>query len=157
MSTLAKNGTGLQEWHTRVYRALMSRTGPARLRLASNAPIRSGSRLGVRPAGNVTAAVFAWWGPAPLLTVPTVLTLMLVGATTDTGDGASVLRLMPELLTVREAARIARIGRNQMYEAIRRGDITAIRLGRSLRIPKSRLLEELGIKFVFEQAPITDD
>lgn len=51
----------------------------------------------------------------------------------------------PDALKVDEAARIARIGRNQMYDAIRRGDLYAARIGRSLRIPKAELARFLGI------------
>ena len=45
----------------------------------------------------------------------------------------------PDVLTVTEAARLARVGRNAMYEAVQRGDIWSARIGRSIRIPKSAL------------------
>lgn len=50
------------------------------------------------------------------------------------------------VLTVAEAAEIARIGRNQMYEAVKRGDVYAARIGRSLRIPRVELERFLGIR-----------
>lgn len=50
----------------------------------------------------------------------------------------------PELLTVKEAARIARIGRNQMYALIKSGQVHAIQLGAAYRIPKARFLKTLG-------------
>lgn len=46
---------------------------------------------------------------------------------------------LPPVITVPEYAKFVRIGRNQAYEAIRRGDIYAIRIGRSLRVPRAEL------------------
>jgi excisionase family DNA binding protein len=51
----------------------------------------------------------------------------------------------PDTLKVDEAASIARVGRNQMYEAIKRGDLYAARIGRTLRVPKAELARFLGI------------
>ena len=42
-----------------------------------------------------------------------------------------------QTLTVEEAAEILGIGRNSAYEAIRRGEIPALRLGRRLVVPAS--------------------
>ena len=50
----------------------------------------------------------------------------------------------PPVLTVEEAAKILRIGRTAAYEAVRRGELPAIKLGRSLRVPRALLLELLG-------------
>ena len=47
-----------------------------------------------------------------------------------------------QTLTVEEAAEILGIGRNSAYEAIRRGEIPALRLGRRLVVPR-RALERL--------------
>lgn len=50
-----------------------------------------------------------------------------------------------EVLTVEEAAVMLRIGRSAAYEAVRRGQIPALRLGRKLRVPRRavvRILEE---------------
>lgn len=51
----------------------------------------------------------------------------------------------PEILTVREAAELLRCGRNQAYDLIRRGDLHAVKVGRSLRVPKAALLCFLGL------------
>ncbi len=45
----------------------------------------------------------------------------------------------PDVLTVEEAARIARVGRNAMYLAVQRGDVFSARIGKSIRIPKVEL------------------
>ena len=47
-----------------------------------------------------------------------------------------------QTLTVEQAAPILGIGRNSAYEAIRRGEIPALRLGRRLVVPR-RALERL--------------
>ena len=51
----------------------------------------------------------------------------------------STLCLLPEVLTAREAAAILRVGRNQLYQAVARGELGAIRIGRSIRIPRHAL------------------
>lgn len=45
----------------------------------------------------------------------------------------------PLVLTVEEAARVLRIGRSSAYEGVRSGQIPAIRIGRTLRVPRHRL------------------
>jgi excisionase family DNA binding protein len=50
---------------------------------------------------------------------------------------------LAEVLTVREAAAILRVGRNQLYQAVERGQLRAVRIGRSIRIPKQALLDLL--------------
>jgi excisionase family DNA binding protein len=57
-----------------------------------------------------------------------------------TGSCTSALATLPEVLTAREAAAILRIGRNQLYQAVARGELDAVRIGRSIRIPKQALL-----------------
>jgi excisionase family DNA binding protein len=59
-------------------------------------------------------------------------------------DPAATLERLPEVLTVREAAAILRIGRNQLYEAVARGELRVLRIGRSIRIPKQALLDLLA-------------
>ena len=59
------------------------------------------------------------------------------------GSSTSTLATLPEVLTVREAAAILRIGRNQLYQAVARGELDAVRIGRSIRIPKHALLDLL--------------
>ena len=46
---------------------------------------------------------------------------------------------MKEVLTVDEAAAALRIGRGTAYEAIRRKELPAIRLGRRLLVPRAAL------------------
>jgi excisionase family DNA binding protein len=59
------------------------------------------------------------------------------------GSPTSALATLPEVLTAREAAAILRIGRNQLYQAVARGELGAVRIGRSIRIPKQALLDLL--------------
>ncbi len=59
-------------------------------------------------------------------------------------DPADTLEGLPEVLKAREAAAILRIGRNQLYEAVARGELHAVRIGRTIRIPKQALLDLLA-------------
>lgn len=45
----------------------------------------------------------------------------------------------PDVLKPSEAQALLRIGRNQIYAALARGDIFAVRVGASYRIPKEAL------------------
>lgn len=45
----------------------------------------------------------------------------------------------PATLTVAEAAKLLGIGRNQAYEAVQRGEIPSLRIGRRVLIPAARL------------------
>jgi excisionase family DNA binding protein len=59
----------------------------------------------------------------------------------DLADASTrVLATLPEVLTAREAGAILRVGRNQLYQAVARGELGAARIGRSIRIPKQALL-----------------
>jgi excisionase family DNA binding protein len=59
------------------------------------------------------------------------------------------------VLTVEEAADVLRISRGAAYEAARRGELPSVRLGRSLRVPRSRLLELLGEQILAsDESPI---
>ena len=49
------------------------------------------------------------------------------------------------MLTVPEAAKLLRIGRNHAYELVARGEIPSVRLGRLIRIPRAALDQRLGI------------
>lgn len=51
---------------------------------------------------------------------------------------------LPAVLTVEEAAKLLRIGRGAAYEAVRKGEIPSVRVGRSIRVPRRALLELLG-------------
>jgi excisionase family DNA binding protein len=80
----------------------------------------------------------SWPPPAAC---PTPLPYRVPTAPQDlAGSSSSVLALLPEVLTVRETATILRVGRNQLYQAVARGEIGAVRIGRSIRIPKQALL-----------------
>ena len=59
------------------------------------------------------------------------------------GSSTNALATLPEELTAREAAAILRVGRNQLYQAVGRGELGAVRIGRSIRIPKQALLDLL--------------
>jgi excisionase family DNA binding protein len=51
----------------------------------------------------------------------------------------------PKTVNVEEAGRILGIGRNSAYEAVRRGEIPVIKIGKLLRVPVvalERMLEE---------------
>jgi excisionase family DNA binding protein len=56
----------------------------------------------------------------------------------------SSMRTLPVVLTAREAAAILRVGRNQLYQAVSRGELGSVRIGRSIRIPKQALLDLLA-------------
>jgi excisionase family DNA binding protein len=47
---------------------------------------------------------------------------------------------LPDVLTVDETARYLRISRALAFEAIHRGDLPAIRVGRRLLVPRVRLM-----------------
>jgi excisionase family DNA binding protein len=50
-----------------------------------------------------------------------------------------LLAELPPVLTVDEARRVLRIGRRQLYRAIAKRDVPALKVGRSIRIPRSGL------------------
>lgn len=54
------------------------------------------------------------------------------------------LSTLPATLTVEEAAAVLRISRGAAYQAARTGELPTVRLGRTLRVPRARLLELLG-------------
>jgi excisionase family DNA binding protein len=49
-----------------------------------------------------------------------------------------------DVLTVSEAAKFLRIGRNQLYDAIGRGEVPHLRVGRTIRLLRSALQRSLG-------------
>lgn len=62
------------------------------------------------------------------------------------------------VLTIAEAAKLLRIGRNSMYEAARRGQIPTVRIGRRLLVPRialDRMLESAGESL--ERGPTSRD
>ncbi len=52
---------------------------------------------------------------------------------------------IPFTLTVHELTRILGIGKNTAYGLIRSGVISAVRIGRQIRIPRAELYRYLGI------------
>ena len=48
------------------------------------------------------------------------------------------------VISVIEAARLAGISRQSAYEAVRRGEIPTIRIGRRILVPKAKLLRILS-------------
>jgi excisionase family DNA binding protein len=55
------------------------------------------------------------------------------------GDASVSFGELPLVLTVDEARRVLRIGRRQLYQAIARRDVHTVKVGRSIRIPRSSL------------------
>jgi excisionase family DNA binding protein len=48
-------------------------------------------------------------------------------------------------MSVPEAGRLLKLGRSQSYEAAARGEIPTLRFGRSLRVPKPKFMQMLGL------------
>jgi excisionase family DNA binding protein len=57
---------------------------------------------------------------------------------------------LPAVLTVSETAALLRCGRSACYAAVKAGDIPSIKVGRSIRVPRHKLEEMLGVN---EQRP----
>jgi len=49
-----------------------------------------------------------------------------------------------DVLTVEEGAEFLRIGRNQLYDAIGRGEVPHRRIGKSIRLSRAALVRWLG-------------
>ena len=49
-----------------------------------------------------------------------------------------------QTLTIEEAARVLGIGRNTAYEAVRRGEIPVVRIGRRFLVPRAALEQLLS-------------
>ena len=126
----------------------------------------AGSRYGPTPAGDgradrpppaaVPRVQEQQWPPTldpgdRLQAQPTSSTAPLDLADSST----SALATLPEVLTAREAAAILRIGRNQLYQAVGRGELGAVRIGRSIRIPKQALLALLTAASLSAAGPPT--
>ncbi|NLT09345.1 MAG: helix-turn-helix domain-containing protein [Ruminococcus sp.] len=52
-----------------------------------------------------------------------------------------MFRNEPDVLTVPEAAKLLRIGKNQAYELVKNGKISAIKLGKKIIVPKPALVD----------------
>lgn len=59
-------------------------------------------------------------------------------ATHENGTVATLDEL-PLMLTVEEAARVLRMGRNSAYAAVADGSIPSVRFGRVIRVPRQAL------------------
>ncbi|WP_217369075.1 helix-turn-helix domain-containing protein [Nonomuraea antri] len=55
-------------------------------------------------------------------------------------------------MTVAEAAALLGLHRDAAYEAVRRGDLPSIRIGRKILIPTAKLAAMLGLLYVPEEA-----
>jgi excisionase family DNA binding protein len=60
------------------------------------------------------------------------------------GQSHPTLEEAHDVLTPEETAKVLRIGRNATYEAIQRGEIPSVRIGRKIRVPKLALQRMLG-------------
>ncbi len=47
------------------------------------------------------------------------------------------------LMTVEEVAVMLRVGRNAAYDAVRRGDVPSVRIGKLIRIPRAAVMRML--------------
>lgn len=52
---------------------------------------------------------------------------------------------LPPLLTVHEVVLLTRLGRTTVYEAIRRGELPSVRVGRRVMVPSAKLRQRLCI------------
>jgi excisionase family DNA binding protein len=52
----------------------------------------------------------------------------------------------PDFLTVEQAREILGLGKNTIYEALKRGDIPSVRIGRLIRVSKKALEEAMNGK-----------
>lgn len=52
---------------------------------------------------------------------------------------------VPAIMSVPEAARFLGVGRNTVYDAVRRGEIPSIRFGRQIRIPRHGLFKQFDL------------
>lgn len=52
-----------------------------------------------------------------------------------------MFRNEPDVLTVPEAAKLLRIGKNQAYELVKNGSLSAIKLGKKIIVPKLSLID----------------
>lgn len=51
----------------------------------------------------------------------------------------------PPLMTADHVAELLDVHANTIYEAVKRGEIEAVRIGRLLRFPRDRVLRQLGL------------
>lgn len=56
----------------------------------------------------------------------------------------SRLEELPDVLTVEETCRVLRLGRNSVYEGIRRKEIPSVKIGRRVLVPKAGIARLLS-------------
>ena len=59
----------------------------------------------------------------------------------DTSNKVCIVNELPLFLTVPEAARLLRIGRNTAYDLVRSGQIRSLKFGRQLRVPRQAIAD----------------
>jgi excisionase family DNA binding protein len=71
-----------------------------------------------------------------------------------TGSGPELVRLadLPDFLTVDQVAAVLRLSRGSVYQAVRRGELPSVPLGRRLLIPKRFLMRLAGMEAESEAA-----
>ncbi len=65
----------------------------------------------------------------------------------------SMFKHQPEALTVPEAARLLRIGKNKTYQLVNSGVIGSIRIGKKIIVPKTALIEFLTNEKYYQVVP----
>ena len=55
----------------------------------------------------------------------------------------SMFKDQPEVLTVAEAAKLLRTGKNKTYDLVRTGRLRCVKVGGKILVPKMRLIEFL--------------
>lgn len=68
------------------------------------------------------------------------------GDSTRSGGWLQRIDDLPPTVSIEEAARLCGVSRSAAYRAVHRGELTAFRLGRKLRVPTLPLLRLLGIE-----------
>ncbi len=61
----------------------------------------------------------------------------------DRQHEVGALQDLPDVLIVEDVARVLRCGRNAIYELVASGSLRSAKIGRSIRIPKTALIEFL--------------
>lgn len=58
----------------------------------------------------------------------------------------SIIDELPVVLSVEDVAKLLAIGRNSAYALVHSGALKYVRIGRQIRVPKSALMDYLGIQ-----------
>jgi excisionase family DNA binding protein len=57
---------------------------------------------------------------------------------------APFMENMPDVMTVRQVAKVLQIGKNQAYEMVAQGEIPSKKYGKSIRVYKQALIKSLN-------------